>query len=233
MLPVRVAKYDVRLREASLRAVQAMHAILSRMVLFRCNDCKERFPTFHPAYVPPPSLAKDMELLRRGGDGVAACSVEVYSWDALPPLEAPDGVAEYCSGTCLRCQKDMDDQLKLQECDQERAVIVPRRSEENHMDPCFRFPFDELKELFDGATLVESMLVALEHMQVNFVTVSRTGLRKFRRNTISFPQDVPLFAARQGMMKQYRPGDRVNSVRGPGRDLSREVRKAVLCTSEE
>ena len=52
------------------------------------------------------------------------------------------------------------------------------------MDPCFRFPFDDLKDLFDSATMVESMLVALEHMQVNFVTVSRTGLRKFRKNTI-------------------------------------------------
>ena len=48
--PVRVAKYDVRLRDQSLRAVQAMHAILSRMVLFNCGVCRERFPTFHPAY---------------------------------------------------------------------------------------------------------------------------------------------------------------------------------------
>ena len=35
-VPVRVAKYDVPLREAALRAVQAMHAILSSMVLFTC-----------------------------------------------------------------------------------------------------------------------------------------------------------------------------------------------------
>ena len=37
-VPLRVAKYDVRLREAPLRAVQAMHAILTNMVLFSCND---------------------------------------------------------------------------------------------------------------------------------------------------------------------------------------------------
>ncbi len=64
------------------------------------------------------------------------------------------------------------------------------------MDPCFRFPWDDLKDLFDGATLVEAMLVALEHMQVNFVTVSSSGLRKFRRNTLSFPQDIAGFAQR-------------------------------------
>ena len=57
------------------------------------------------------------------------------------------------------------------------------------MDPCFRFPWDDLKDLFASATLVEAMLLALEHMQVNFVTIS-SGLTKFRRNTLSFPQDI-------------------------------------------
>ena len=59
-LPVRTAKYEVELREASLQAVHAMHTILSRMVLFICNHCKERFPAFHPAYAPPPSIASEM-----------------------------------------------------------------------------------------------------------------------------------------------------------------------------
>ena len=86
-LPVRVAKYDVNLRDAPLRAVQAMHTILSRMVLFTCNECNERFPTFHPAYVPPPAIAKKMEILKHGKDGVAGCSVEVASWDELPPFD--------------------------------------------------------------------------------------------------------------------------------------------------
>ena len=59
------------------------------------------------------------------------------------------------------------------------------------------------------------MLVALEHMQVSFVTLSwSTGLRKFRRNTISFPQDIAAFARQQGMMRRYRVGSRVNSARG-------------------
>ena len=103
--PLRVAKYDVRLRDASLRAVHAMHAILSRMVLFHCNECRERFPTFHPAFVPPPSVANQMELLRHGADGLAPCNVEVASWDQLPALEVTDGAAECCYGTCLGCRR--------------------------------------------------------------------------------------------------------------------------------
>ena len=39
-VPVRAVKYDTQLRKASLRAVQAMHAIMSRLVRFECNECK-------------------------------------------------------------------------------------------------------------------------------------------------------------------------------------------------
>ena len=91
-VPVRVAKYDLQLRDNALRATQAMHAILSHMCLFHCNECRERFPTFHPAYEPPPSVAKDMEILKRGVNGLAACSIEVARWDELPPLDWVDGV---------------------------------------------------------------------------------------------------------------------------------------------
>ena len=52
-LPLRGARYDVCLREVPLRAVHAMHTILSRMVMFECSWCRERFPTFHPAFKPP------------------------------------------------------------------------------------------------------------------------------------------------------------------------------------
>ena len=159
------------------------------MLLFTCNHCRERFPTFHPAYVPPPAIAKDMEMLKHGKDGVAACNIEVASWDDLPPLDLADGVALCCTGTCLRCKRDEDEQLKDLGGDADQGQVVLLRSAENHMDPWHRFPRDakdELKTLFDGATLVEAMLVALDHMQVNFVTISSTGLRKFRRNTLRF-----------------------------------------------
>ena len=50
------------------------------------------------------------------------------------------------------------------------------------MDPVFKFPREELQDLFDSCSLVESMLLARDHMQVNFVTVARSRLHKFRRN---------------------------------------------------
>ena len=89
-IPARVLKYDVPLRDATLRAVQAMHTILTRMVLFNCTVCMERFPTFHPAYEPPPSIAAKMEVLKRGSNGLAACSIEVDSWEEAPPFAETD-----------------------------------------------------------------------------------------------------------------------------------------------
>ena len=78
-----------------------------------------------------------------------------------------------------------------------------------------------------NATVTESMLVALEHMQVSYVTVRKTGLERFKKNTISFPQDIARFAVRMEMLgpEEYRKDDRVNSRRGPGRELGRPERK--------
>ena len=45
-LPLRVAKFDVVLRERPLQAVRAKQTMLSRMVLFTCNPCRERFQRF-------------------------------------------------------------------------------------------------------------------------------------------------------------------------------------------
>ena len=233
MVPLRVSKYDLCLREQSLRATQAMHAILSKMVLFFCGDCKERFPTFHPAYAPPLSLVDSMTLLKRGRDHLAPCDVQVFRWDELPPLDSVDGAAEPYGGTCYRCQHDMDEQVRKRGDEEAHTDVVALRSEDNHMDPCFRFPAEELQELFDGATLVESMLVALQHMVVTFITVGKSGLRKFRRNTISFLQDIAGFAQRHELFKYYSPQDRVDSSRGPGRDLDRPVRKAIEATPQE
>ena len=119
-------KYDVSLREASLRAVQAMHTILTRMVLFHCNVCMERFPTFHPAYAPPPSIAAKMETLKRGSNGLAACSIDVHSWEEASPFVETDLIAGTYRGVCLCCQRDMDKQLDEQGGDSGTAVIFPR-----------------------------------------------------------------------------------------------------------
>ena len=145
-------------------------------------------------------------------------------------------MAQSCSGTCRACQKDINQQTRVLGGDEGSNAIVVLRSEDNHMDPCFRFPADDLGDLFQHATMVEGMLVALEHMQVNFVTISTTGLRKFRRNTLSFPQDIASFAQRMELMKNYRPRDRVNSSRGSGPEKDnpdREIRKAVSASAED
>ena len=87
LLQPRVAKYNVVLKEGPLRAVHAKQTMMTRMVLFTCNECAERFPAFHPAYDPRDVPKLDVELLRRGKDGVAACNTEVAKWDEFPPLE--------------------------------------------------------------------------------------------------------------------------------------------------
>ena len=77
------------------------------------------------------------------------------------------------------------------------------------------------------------MLVALEHMQVSWVTVYRTHVHRFKTNVISFPQDsVVFFLYRMGVLQQYRVGDRVNSVHGPGDVLLRDVVLAADCSEE-
>ena len=61
-LSLRGARYDVCLRERPLRAVHAMQTMMTRMVLFTCHWCRERFPTFHPAFEPPKWLRNEENL---------------------------------------------------------------------------------------------------------------------------------------------------------------------------
>jgi len=232
-VPLCVAKFDVSLRHESLQATRAVHTILTRMVLFRCKWCNERFQTFHPGYRPPEHLK--LELLRKAAGGVPVCSIEVAHWDRLPKKPSHETeedllVAKLYEGVCLGCQVDIDQQIKLGVC-----PIVPRRSHLNVMDPCWKFPHEELADLFSYATLVESMFVALEHMQVTLCQVRKTGLEKFKRNSISFPQDLAGFLARTGMLRveEYRPHDRVNSRCGPGTDLERPVKTKGTAPADE
>ena len=232
------AKYEVSLREEPLQASRAIHTILTRMVMFHCDSCRERFPTFHPAYEPPEEL--ELDILKAGFDGVASCSTAVASWNDLPPPpDAPEPellVATVHTGLCKRCQRDMTQESK------KNKDKVARRSHLNVMDPCWNFPHKELQWLFEQATVVEEQLIALEHMQVNFVQVYRTGMTKFRRNVISFPQDIGAFAQRWGLGKTYRKDDRVNCFLRPGDDPARErvlsatataLEKEALAVSEE
>ena len=114
-----------------------------------------------------------------------------------------------------------------QECE-----VIPLRGWQNRMDPCYRFPRHDLADLFASATVTEARFIALEHMQIDFVTVSTTGLHKFRKNIISFPQCVDKAARRHGLLRGFRVADRVNSSRGPGADVDRAPVRAVDASAE-
>ena len=120
-----------------------------------------------------------MELLKRGANGVAACNIEVATWDEVPPFSPPEEdlvVASCHTGVCRVCHLDMKAQRAALGEEASDAEIVPKLSFLNHMDPVFRFPHEELQELFDGASVIEAMLLALEHMQVSSVTIARSRL---------------------------------------------------------
>ena len=142
LLDRRVMKCAVRLREQSLRAAEGMHMILSKQVRFYCKVCAERFAAFPPAYEPPQQIAEALEVLRRGRSGVASCSVEVSSCDEIPSFEVSDGLASQHTGICKSCQLDMDKQAAAQASVEGETCVVAKRSHENHMDPCFGFPYE-------------------------------------------------------------------------------------------
>ena len=51
-LPTRTAKNHATFRHSMLEHMLQVQRILSNMVLFKCNRCKSRFPTFHPSISP-------------------------------------------------------------------------------------------------------------------------------------------------------------------------------------
>ena len=147
----------------------------------------------------------------------AACCVGVQSWEEpAPPFEPEGEIAKKHRGVCVRCHADIEaERTKLQD---EGGDVVPLRSFRNRMDPYWNFPRKQFEELFRSMTVPESMLVALDWMQVNVCTVRRTRMDVFKKNVISFPQDTAKFFAMMGAMKQFRVQDRVHSNRPPGSD---------------
>ena len=110
-------------------------------------------------------------------------NVEVAEWDELPPLEAPEEellAAEEHSGCRRRYFVDVQKERGRHGADAAVAVVA-KFGERSHMGPVWMFPQDELATLFQAASLTESMFVALEHMQVPFVTAQKTRLTKFRK----------------------------------------------------
>ena len=79
----------------------------------------------------------------------------------------------------------------------------------------------EMHALFAQASVVESMLVALNHMQVNVCTFegrqdSRTGLTRFRKNIISFPQRLSELQQHLSFVASVVENDIVNVITSAG-----------------
>ena len=222
-------------------ATLAMHTMLSRMVMFQCTICKERFPTFLPAYRLPDEL--DLDLLGRprtckGKARLPPCCMDLVTWEEAPPLEELQEeaivVLEY-TGCCLSCHRDVRNELqKLQQVDPNAVEhdVIPLRGWQNRIDSCYRFPWHDLADLFASATVTEARFIALEHMQIDFATASSTVLRKFRGDIISFPQSVDRAVRRHGLLRGFRVGNRVDSRRGPGVDVDRAPVRAVDASAE-
>ena len=93
-------------------------------------------------------------------------------------------VAREYTGRCLNCHRDIHQELeRLRKTDSaaQEADVIPLRGWQNRMDPCYRFPYHDLADLFAMATVTEARFVALEHMQVDFVTVRKSRLHNSER----------------------------------------------------
>ena len=178
-VPLRVAKTRTHFREDLLRCMHACHKVLGNLVLFTCVVCKNRLVAFHPMHQP------DIDL-----DVVKSYRNEVAEWFTEPPAQRQK-LASFHTGRCKRCV----DSLKKVEKDDALAGVATF-SDKNMMNLLWGLPdvdnvdhvdrflgtdegalLKEMHDCFDNATVVEEMLVALLHMQVN-VCHLRQGRRK-------------------------------------------------------
>jgi len=182
---IREAKVRTNLREGPLQAMHTMQTIMCSMIKFHCDVCDRRFPAFHPDHEPPFAL----DVLRH-------CSNAVAHWNEKPG--PPEHIAPTHTGICQKCC----DSLKRVEHNEDMQDVAIF-SAANKQLPLHNFPamrrVDVLdityQQLFEQATVCEAMLVAILHMQVNVCMfegrqVSRTGITRFRKNIICFPQHV-------------------------------------------
>ena len=153
--PVRTATNRSVFYSHLLRRMLDVQRILGNMVLFKCNVCKSRFPTFHPDF-PPPFQPKT----------TATCPIDVATWDSMP-TDRNAMMASFHTGVCQHCHRDLQ-----QVEDHEILRGVAKLSAASRMDPLMGFPDDvrlrrHIQHIFDNATMLEVMLVSLQHMQVD------------------------------------------------------------------
>ena len=138
-----------------------------------------RFPAFHPKHAVRVQ-ALSLQVPK-------CCHNSVAVWDdvlANHPL-----LADRCTGLCQDCADDLE--KVAGDC---TLAGVTRFGQRNGQDPLAGFPaLDEvtslnmqMQELFKQASVLEAMLVALNHMQVSVCTFAsskdaRTGLPRLRK----------------------------------------------------
>ena len=236
-LPLRTAKVHLSFRKDLLQKIFDVHHLLDNLVLFHCSVCHERFPTLHPGTASPHSLAV-----------MAAGHLEVYSWTKpLPPLGLKH--APLTSGCCQRCQ----DSLRKVANDPFLAGVATfsdkndmdflHGMEDHHASTLSSIPTtmsDTAERLkheycypFQNATVVESMLVALSHMQIDVCHLRgargrSVGLTSFRKNIISFPQELDDLRTLRCFWTSLEVGDIVNVARGESRGPPHRARVLEL-----
>ena len=94
--PVRTAKNRSVFHSHLLRRMLDVQRILGNMVLFKCNVCKSRLPTFHPDF-PPPFQPKT----------TATCPIDVAKWDSMP-TDRNAMMASFHTCVCQHCHRDLD-----------------------------------------------------------------------------------------------------------------------------
>ena len=149
------------------------------MVLFHCTTCNERFPTWHPDHEP------DFDL-----ESLKDCDIEVHQWFDRPAAQRSRHATLH-RGCCARGHKRLE-KGKNKPLTHDVATFSAR----NNWDPLFGIDvgaaYKEWLYLSQNATVVESMLVALDHMQVSVCYLKATrrfgrGIPGFHKNIISFP----------------------------------------------
>ena len=225
-VPVRTVKRRIQFRRGMLKHIRDALKPLHNMILFKCNECKSRYPTWHPDFPCPLTKLRCLD----------ACPIDVAPEDFDRKPEGENRFATFHTGICLRCRQSLEkvkDDAVLQGVSAFSARnnmdfvdgmddenLAPDAAQSSLWDPLLVPDENRLRKefyyLFENATVVEEMLVALNHMQVDVCYLRRTGLTGFRKNIISFPQDAVELKNFQTFWSNLKIGDIVNVLVGKG-----------------
>ena len=148
-------------------------------------------------------------------------------------------MASFHTGVCQQCRRDLE---QVQDHDILRGVA--KLSAANRMDPLMGFPDDvrlrrHIQHIFDNATMLEVMLVSLQHMQVDTCHFYRRrggtpGLPLFRKNIISFPQELLDMKQLHHFLSHLSPNDVVNCrLARTGESIEREHRARLVSRTDD